>query len=218
MHVRRINMRSFCHWTPRYIVDRLSEYVYQKTHPDLPWLTKTANTILTSCLKETDVGLEFGSGRSTVWLAKQTKHVTSVEHDEVWHKNVKELFERSGIDNVDYHFIPIDVPNDEGNEAAYVKIIDTFEVNSLDYVLVDGKYRGFCALNVLEKIRPGGMLIIDNVNWFLPSASYAPNSRTNEEGPNGPIWGKVDQALQRYRKIWTSSGVSDTAFFIKPCS
>jgi hypothetical protein len=80
--------------------------------------------------------------------------------------------------------------------------------------LVDGSHREFCALGVLKKIRPSGLLVIDNVNWFLCSGS--PDSRSFADGPNGSIWKEVEKRLFNWRKIWTTLGVSDTALFIKP--
>ena len=209
-------MRSFRHWTPRYIKNRLVEMHYHKTCPDHPWLTKFANQILTSYLKESDLGLEFGSGRSTTWFAKHTQHLTSVEHNEVWYKKVSQMLKKLELQNVDYHLIPKDVSGDKGGKAEYVRIVDRFRASSLDYVLIDGVYRGFCALSVLDKIRPGGLLIVDNANWFLPCESFSPKSRTLIQGPKGNIWGKFNQSVSEWRRIWTSSGVTDTALFIKP--
>ena len=59
------------------------------------------------------------------------------------------------------------------------------------------------------------MLIIDNVNWYLPCRSKAPNSRTAELGPATDVWAAVWRQLAGWRTIWTSSGVWDTAIFIK---
>ena len=81
--------------------------------------------------------------------------------------------------------------------------------------MIDGMYRGYAAQLVMPKIRPGGVMIIDNVNWFLPSRSHAPNSRSLAAGPAGPVWRAVAQDLAQWRTIWTSSGVWDTALFIK---
>ena len=72
---------------------------------------------------------------------------------------------------------------DEGLEQnpAYVQVVKRFEKNSLDFVLVDGMYRDAYA-NWFVRIRPGGLLIIDNANWYLPSNSGSPNSRTFVRG------------------------------------
>jgi SAM-dependent methyltransferase len=198
------------------MISRLAEIYYHMTCPDHPWLTKDANTILSCYLKKSDIGLEFGSGRGTVWFAKRVKHLTSIEHDELWYRKVQQMFDDSGIDNVDYYLLPEDTEEKEAIDSDYVKIIGTFESNSFDFVLVDGIYRDFCTLFVLDKIRPGGVLIIDNVNWYLPCKSYSPNSRDFSQGPKGEAWKQVEQSISDWRRIWTSSGVTDTAFFFKP--
>ena len=120
--------------------------------------------------------------------------------------------------NVTYHLLSTGEKDNEGAKSPYVSIIDTFDDGSLDFCLVDGSHREFCALKVLEKIRPGGLLVIDNVNWFLCSDSDSPDSRSFANGPNGPIWKEERDRLSDWRKIWTTSGVSDTALFIKPCN
>ena len=189
---------------------------YQKVSPDAPWMARTANEILASYLKTSDIGLEFGSGRSTIWFAKRIKHLTSVEHHEGWYQKVRQMLESNDLQNVDYHFIPKNREDDDANDADYVKILERVATNSVDFVLVDGVYRDFCALNSLRVIRPGGVLIIDDVNWFLPSNSYSPASRSEQMGPKGRTWEEVHRTISQWRKIWTSSGVADTAFFFKP--
>jgi predicted O-methyltransferase YrrM len=139
-----------------------------RTYPDLPWLTKAANAILETYLKPDDEGLEFGSGRSTIWFTKHVGRLTSVEHNKVWYDKVQAMIGDNQLTNVDYRFFPKDVEDERGADAAYVRVIDTFEPESFDFVLVDGVYRDHCCLSVLDKIRPGGVLIIDNVNWYLP--------------------------------------------------
>jgi len=211
-------MKSFAHWTPRYITARIAHLYYKKRHPDVPWLTRTANEILDTYLTRLDIGLEFGSGRSTVWFANRIARLTSVEHNEDWAANVREMLNRANIKNVDYRFLPKDKSESEGSEAAYVRVIDGFDANSLDFCLVDGAYRDFCALKVMDKIRPGGVLIIDNINRYLPCRSYSPESRSPAEGPKGAVWKDVAQRISGWRYIWTTCGIGDTGFFFKPCT
>jgi len=169
---------------------------------------------------KSDVGLEFGSGRSTPWFASRIGHLTSVEHDPEWGGRVRQMLLRDGISNVDYKVVPRDAEENsqEARTAKYVQIIDSFDNNSLDFCLVDGAYREFCAMGVIPKIRPSGVLVIDNVNWYLPSHSISPNSRSLATGPKGPVWKEVETLLSDWRRIWTSSGVTDTALFFKPCT
>ena len=210
-------MRTFRHWTPRYIRDRLASYYYRSAFPDRPWLTPAANAFLISFLKETDIGLEFGSGISTMWFAKRIHHLSSVEHNQAWYQKVHQMLQESHQENIDYRFVPKDKADADGAQSAYVRQTERFAPNSIDFVLVDGIYRDFCVINVLNLIRPGGILVIDNVNKYLPSDSHAPNSRTPEDGPLGETWQMVDQALLPWRRFWSSTGIWDTAIFFKPC-
>ncbi len=211
-------MKSFRHWTPRYIVNRLAEMRYRSKNPGLPWLTEQANSILDTYLKPTDRGLEFGSGRSTAWLAERVEHVTSVEHNEEWFGIVEKMFDERKIGNVDYQFCPKVGGAEDPSESKYVTILDKFEPGSLDFVLVDGIYRDHCASRALDKIRPGGMLILDNAERYIPRASYSPDSMLRRGEPLGQLWEKVQTEFKDWRLIWTNSGVTDTAFYFKPCT
>lgn len=209
-------MRSFRHWTPRYVRNRVAEALYHRSHPDEPWLTRVANEILGQYLRATDVGLEFGSGRSTVWFARRVRHVTSVEHDAAWFGRVGDLLSAVGCGNVDRLHVP------EGREIesgvpAYPFAGEALETESVDFVLVDGIYRDRCAARAIELLRPGGLLIVDNVNWYLPSRSRSPASRSMRDGPDGEVWAEFARRVAPWRTVWTSSGVTDTALFFKPC-
>jgi predicted O-methyltransferase YrrM len=100
----------------------------------------------------------------------------------------------------------------------YARAIEPFEGGALDFVLVDGIRREECARAALSKIAPGGLLVIDNANWFLPSRSRSPNSRRprGADAHASPIWREVAEALEGWRRIWTSNGVTDTAIWIRP--
>lgn len=209
-------MRNFHHWTPRYLVDRARELRYCRSHPDAPWLTPQATEILTTMLRPTDRGVEFGSGRSTLWLTRRVRHLTSVEHDDVWYGVVAAKLKDQGIHNVDHLFAPPDAPLDRGADSEYARTVLRFEDGSLDFALVDGTYRDACARFSLGKLRSGGLLVIDNVDRFLPSNSRSPESRRPSQGPAGPVWSEVARTLAGWRHIWTSSGVWDTAIYIKP--
>jgi predicted O-methyltransferase YrrM len=209
---------SRSHWTPRYIYNRTRQILFERAHPDAPWLTPTAIELLTSLLRPTDRGAEFGSGRSTLWFAERIAELTSVEHDEQWHTAVTALLKQRSLDNVEYILAPEDQPAERGADSAYAGAALSFADASLDFALVDGHYRDYSAKFIMSKIRPGGMLIIDNVNWYLPCQSKAPSSRTVALGPANETWTEVWRELGTWRTIWTSSGVWDTAIFIKPAN
>ena len=101
-------MRSFSHWTPKYVFDRLSVALYERRFPDYPWLTKDANAFLESWFLPTDIGLEFGSGRSTPWIAQRVGKLYSVETNSQWSERVSQSIVGSGIANVICRFLPGD--------------------------------------------------------------------------------------------------------------
>ena len=98
---------------------------------------------------------------------------------------------------------PRDQPDELGDMSVYACTVRTFADACIDFSLIDGLYRGHVAKLMMPKIKPGGLLIIDNVNWYLPSRSHAPASRTPALGPNGRVWHEVAQELADWRSIWT---------------
>jgi predicted O-methyltransferase YrrM len=212
---RQIRGRTVGHWTPRYICARARDVLYQRGHPDVPWLTPEAVGLLDSMLRPSDIGAEFGSGRSTSWLAGRCAHLTSVEHDAEWHATVSATLAARGITHVDYRYHPRDKPDTPGDRSAYAQVAYFLSDESIDFALVDGLYRDDVTLFLVPKIKPGGMLIIDDVHRYLPSRSMSPLSLRPPAAPATARWEQVAEALAGWRRIWTSSGVSDTAIFLK---
>lgn len=226
-------MRSFRHLTPKFIYNRLKLANYHRRFPDHPWLTEIANMILSTYLRPTDHGIEFGSGRSTLWFARHVKSLTSVEHDKQWHESVSKQLKQMRIENVRYFLrepdiletIPIEW-DEKGIDSSYVKVIDEFEDDSLDFSFVDGVYRGPCALKSVKKIRPGGFIVIDNAHFWLPrpESAYMPCeaphifTRTPKQGPASKQWAEFQDIVRDWRYIYTSDGTQNTALYFKPCS
>ena len=88
-------MRDISHWSLRYFYNKFKVKLYERKYPEYPWLTEQANSILSTLLKPTDVGLEFGSGRSTIWFAKRIKYLTSVEHNKLWYDKVSKMIKEN---------------------------------------------------------------------------------------------------------------------------
>lgn len=210
--------RRVGHWTPRYVWDRCLVKWYELRNPDSPWLTRDAIHILAEWLTSKDQGLEFGSGRSTVWFASRVAKLTSVEHDKNWHDRVIEKMRKAGLGNVQYLFREVEESIGAGEFNPYADVASQFPDASLDFVLIDGATRSACALVTLAKVRPGGLLIVDNANWSLPSDSRSPASRSRLDGPVSSEWQLFWDRVASWRCIWTSNGVTDTAIFIRSCT
>jgi predicted O-methyltransferase YrrM len=210
-------MRRFRHWTPAYIRDRLTVWWYERTHPDAPWLTRDMNQLLESWLRPHHAGLEFGSGRSTLWLAARVGRLTTVEHDGAWQERIRSrLAGRRLTAIVDYR-LHVDGASG-GAGTRYAAVAAEFAAESLDFVLVDGMCRDQCALASIALLKHGGLLIVDNVNWYVPrkEKSRSPNSRSLADGYASESWKEFHERVQDWQSIWTSDGVTDTAAWFKP--
>jgi hypothetical protein len=170
-------------------------------HPDEPWISQGAIRFCDSHLKRGQTGLEWGSGRSTRWYAERLGRLLSIEFDLGWHGRV--VREIEGYSNVECRFIPLDHSLDQPTVRdydpvpSYVAVADEFPDGSLDFVVVDGHYRVACVQQVLPKIKPGGLLLIDNTDWApLPEWGVPPTWPVVHQSRNvmtqTTIWRKPD--------------------------
>lgn len=108
----------------------------------------------------------------------------------------------------------------ESSNSEYVNVARMQADCSLDFVLVDGACRDYCAAESLSKIKHGGILVIDNINWFIPRpkdvSSTSPASLLYGEQYASETWAEVGRQVLTWRYFWTSNGVTDTALFQKP--
>lgn len=203
-------MRSFRHWRPRYVYDRSRNLIWNRLHSDWPWFTPAAVRFLEVWLTTSDHVFEWGSGRSTIWFARYACSVTSIETSENWFAKVHFIVQRDNLRNV--NLLLAAEPDDAGTYASFIRR----SVPSVDLIVVDGLHRDFCALASIQHLKPGGLLLVDNANWYLPSTSVAPLSRRVGDGPASALWSDFLMKVQTWRKIWTSNGVTDTAIWVKP--
>jgi len=190
--------------------------LYEHMYPDSPWLCSDAVRILDSWLRPTDRGLEWGSGRSTVWLARRVAHLISIEHNPTWAEIVKKKLYDAGVTrNVDYNLYPEGI--NEKTDSSYIEVVKDIKPSTLDFCLVDGVSRDHCALACLEKLKPGGILIIDNINRYIPKnpKSRSPNSRGFEDGFASVEWEELASIVKDWRCIWVTNGIWDTALWVK---
>src|SRR5690606_17941073 len=92
--------RSISHWTPRYIFNRLRLAFFEFTHPDAPWLNRSTINFLDSWLKPSDIGFEWGSGRSTLWFSFRVQQLTTIEHNPDWYTRVSQELHSHSRSNV----------------------------------------------------------------------------------------------------------------------
>lgn len=200
---------------PRTLVDAAAVRVRARAATKPPWLTAEATRLLDELLLPSDHVLEWGSGGTTLFLAPRVAHVTSVEGARPWYEDLSARLREQGTTNVDLQLVPFDELGYETpeHEAAYVGAAPGLEEESLAMVLVDGEYRDGCALRALDLLRPGGLLVLDNAETYLPSTSRSP-WHVHEPATAG--WAEFERRTSGWRRIWTTNGVWDTAFWFKP--
>lgn len=150
------------------------------------------------------------------WIAARVGQLTSIEHDAEWYRRGHHLQQARGVTNINFVHAPHDPADTDGSLSPYVQTVNNFPVESLDFCLVDGIYRGQCVLAILSKLKRGGVMAIDNAGWFLPSGSQCPHARKIGDGPMDSVWQRVIDQTESWRKIWTTSDVTDTVLFFKP--
>lgn len=149
----------------------------------LPWMNYRAIQYLNEHIRANHKVFEYGSGASTEYWLKKGCFVTSIEHDRVFYGNMKnklqELCQYHLIEpEVSDRAIPFSPDSPDSFMSAdfpeltferYVKSIDTFEDESFDMVVVDGRARASCIKRAAPKIKRGGVLVLDNSdrNYYL---------------------------------------------------
>jgi hypothetical protein len=198
------------HWTLQYIFDKSRYVAFRWTHPHTPWFTPDAIDFLENHLKPTHEGFEWGSGWSTLWLAKRLARLVSVEHDPKWSAQVSRQLLRNS-----QHTAKVLL---EQVENSYIHAIERMSKRTLDLIIVDGldSLRDRCALLALEYVKPGGLLLVDDIHRYLPSNSRSPKSIPPNSQPRTPLWQEFANKTKDWEAIWTSSGVTDTAIWRSP--
>ncbi len=144
--------------------------LYVRRHPADPWLAQPAIEFLDRALPRDGSGLEWGSGRSTKWFGERLARLISVEMSADWFETVRRKI--ADTPGIDLRYVPIEHPEHEPTRPRYdplpryVSIANDVDSGSLDFALVDGHYRQACVLAALAKLRPGGLLAIDNTDWL----------------------------------------------------
>jgi hypothetical protein len=140
----------------KYFFARLQVIIYQFIHPDAPWLTQAAVSYLDLHIEKKMLGFEWGSGKSTQWFAKRLEKLVSIEDDPNWYDRVRHQVDAL---NVDYRFVPTDTERE-----SYPNQILEFPDAYFDLIVVDGSCRNACIRAAFTKVKPRGMIVVDNAD------------------------------------------------------
>jgi hypothetical protein len=140
--------------------------------------------------------------------------VHSIEHDPIWFKHVSDQLSRVPGHAAAIHLRSTD-PEEEPSRSPYVGAIDGLASHEFTVIVVDGEHRAACALAAVDRLGEGGVLVLDDAHWFLDHATTSPHSRRNR-GHLDRGWVEFATRVDRWRSIWLSDGVTDTAIWIRP--
>lgn len=120
-----------------------------------PWWSPLAAEMLEEWVcfggRKVERAFEWGSGGSTHWLLDISDKVVTVEHDAKWADKIESMNDP----RVTLLFRSLG--------SGYEGAIDTFEDASFDLISIDGRRRVACFRHALPKLKPGGILVFDDV-------------------------------------------------------
>jgi hypothetical protein len=121
-----------------------------------PWFTYSAIAYLEQFdFSNRDV-FEFGSGNSTLYWQSRVRSVVAVEDDPTWFAEIDAQLDHS---RVDYRLI-----------TAKGEYVQTVSGGEYDLIIIDGSHREDCVGPAIASLKAGGMIILDNADWFPDQA------------------------------------------------
>jgi len=125
----------------------------------LPWYTYPAIEYLQQLDFSDCEVFEFGAGNGSLFWAERARRVVSVESDARWCEFVRQ----AGRPNLEIRLVEdlTRYPQAIGEEAGAFRVI-----------VVDGQRRYACVQTAVERLAEGGLIILDNADWYPKSAAY----------------------------------------------
>lgn len=121
----------------------------------VPWLPFAVIDFLGMTVDATSSVFEYGGGGSTAWFADRVGHVTTVEHDDTWYPTLARMMRQAENATVLHR-------SASSGFDDYAGVIDEYDDDTFDMVLVDGRRRVVCVEHSVSKVKPGGLLILDD--------------------------------------------------------
>lgn len=151
--ITQVLKEGYGHW----LSARLHRPVDAQGSP-LPWFTYPAIEFLGQFDLTGKRIFEYGAGNSTLYWSARCGEVVSVESDEQWHRYlVRQIPKNVGLEHR---------PQKEEYVAALGEQPTPFDV-----IVVDGIERLACCRVAPSKLREGGLIILDNADWYPGSAA-----------------------------------------------
>ncbi|MDX2255901.1 MAG: hypothetical protein NW214_10320 [Pseudanabaenaceae cyanobacterium bins.39] len=139
-----------------------SQYAAVDRHNQpIPWYTYPAIEYIRQLDFSHQNVFEYGSGNSSLFWANIAKSVISVEQDVQWYKKISQAHK---LPNLNIQLIE--------EEELYINHILTYEQN-FDVIIIDGNFSRYkCAQSAIKKLQTGGLIILDNADWWVKTAAF----------------------------------------------
>lgn len=123
----------------------------------LPWYTYPAIEFLEQLDFSGCSVFEYGSGNGSKYWSQRARTVTSVESDPRWHESgARELAANQSLLL-------------EEDKTEYVSALHRAG-SDFDIIVIDGAYRYNCAIEAVKRLKDGGLIVLDNSDWFPNTA------------------------------------------------
>lgn len=137
-----------------YVNSSINHTLRDKNNEYVPWMNYPFIDFLKEKISNDLIVFEYGSGASTIFFAKKTKKIISVEYDREWYEKIKNVL----LDEVDNGTVHYEELND-----TYPKSIEKYMINEkCDIVIIDGRKRVKCAKIAYKYLSEKGVVIFDD--------------------------------------------------------
>ena len=127
----------------------------------IPWITYPAIEFLKQLDLSDRTVFEYGCGGSTVFWSRIAKHVDSVEHDADFYHIVKPMLPPNCT--LTLRVSPEEYVNAPAEQGPY------------DIIVIDGHSRVRCSEIAPQYLSKGGVIILDNSDWFFEASQNLRN-------------------------------------------
>eukprot|EP01084_Bolivina_argentea_P208216 355088_1 len=148
-----------------------------------PWWARDAVYIMSKLLNKQMIGIEYGTGISSIWLSMLTKYVIAMEHDKIWQIGVNNITKKLNVNNLlvfqehlGRRYCELDYSHSfDNNPGGY-----EWEKGKIDFFSMDGRLRYPATEWMLNWIKPhGGILLFDNSDRIEVGNKYGQHNATD---------------------------------------
>jgi len=115
-----------------------------------PWWPRDVINYINAILQPTFDCFEWGSGRSSKWLADRVKSLITIDNNQEWTDSIPDM------PNIEKHCLNL--------KSGYAEAIVTHSKKDrkYDFIFVDGRNRVACIKAAKPFLKEGGFLMLDN--------------------------------------------------------